>query len=546
MEDQNYRSDFEEDNVENNPNLNSENNTFNKMSSSSEFPPRMKCHEYEKTIQNLMEKIDVLEHRMKLIGEQKVKVVSLLKDMEEENGRLKDEISSRNEQNNALETKNKKFETEIKNLKSTNKNLVDQNKFKIETMNKELEEREKNLHDLNRKIKAKDESIKFYSVNNKLTQQYSNNYKEDLDKQIKTNKKLHQEITSLKKQIENLYIQKQNEGSLLLEIEHLKDDNVRLLQMLKSTEQFKDFSYLGQTGSGGIRYIRPKDETLTSPSSTKSKSKFNRQDAAAEFRKNPSRAKSSQNYAKYKENQEYEKTKNKVNWVPNEAYEYATQFRNKYNLDMSDIIMENLLSNLNKIWQNRMRSEINHVKTTYQNEIKSLKVQLHALTGGGIKENTKTKGQSNIAKIFGVPSTMRSKAEKDAARNVAFMNTQRCLENEIKGLKRKLAEKNGKFSDKNLDFNHGSLWMGERCTSEMKNLVKNLNDVLAEYESKVKIAMREESNKEYYTRILNNSAEWFFTSVKGLVDESSDKIRTWTVDVKRNLSSLKYAPKQYE
>ena len=37
--------------------------------------------------------------------------------------------------------------------------------------------------------------------------------------------------------IDEFHVNKKSEAALLLEIEHLKDDNVRLLQMLKTTDE---------------------------------------------------------------------------------------------------------------------------------------------------------------------------------------------------------------------------------------------------------------------------------------------------------------------
>jgi hypothetical protein len=36
-----------------------------------------------------------------------------------------------------------------------------------------------------------------------------------------------------------MYVNRKSESAMLLEIEHLKDDNIRLLQMLKTTEEVK-------------------------------------------------------------------------------------------------------------------------------------------------------------------------------------------------------------------------------------------------------------------------------------------------------------------
>ena len=62
-------------------------------------------------------------------------------------------------------------------------------------------------------------------------------------------------VSSLQKQLDEFYINRKSEAGLLLEIEHLKDDNKRLLNLLKNTEEYKDFAYLAEDSSGGITFV---------------------------------------------------------------------------------------------------------------------------------------------------------------------------------------------------------------------------------------------------------------------------------------------------
>ena len=47
-------------------------------------------------------------------------------------------------------------------------------------MNKEINEKETIINIINQQLKAKEETIKFYTINNNLSQKYSNNFKNDL------------------------------------------------------------------------------------------------------------------------------------------------------------------------------------------------------------------------------------------------------------------------------------------------------------------------------------------------------------------------------
>lgn len=88
-------------------------------------------------------------------------------------------------------------------------------------------------------MKAKDETIKFYSVNNDYALKNNNVYKTEIDGLKKEKDELENKIQTLEKQLDEMYVNRKSEAAMLLEIEHLKDDNLRLLQMLKTTEEVK-------------------------------------------------------------------------------------------------------------------------------------------------------------------------------------------------------------------------------------------------------------------------------------------------------------------
>ena len=110
----------------------------------------------------------------------------------------------------------------------------------------------------------------------------------------------------------------------------------------------KNFAFLDSSSSGGIRYINPqetKTDIIRNPISGKDR-----------------RSRSTNSYKSYRSNRDLNDRKDKNNWIPLEAYECAMEFKNKYNLDMTNIEIEQLLYALNKIWQQKLKKEINNVK----------------------------------------------------------------------------------------------------------------------------------------------------------------------------------------
>ena len=497
------------------------------------FKKRMEAHDYEKKIQDLMEKIDILEKRLALMSEQKMKAVNKLKNFEEENDLLKDQITRQNEASKQLTQDKTKYEKQMQELESSNKVLKDKLKEKFEVLNKEIEDKDDAMDKLNQKLKVKDEAIKYYTVNNELTQRYTNTYKDDLEQQKVLNKRQADKISELEKQIDSLYVQKQSEGGLLLEIEHLKDDNLRLLQMLKSTSEFKDFAYLGETEAGGIRFCKP--------SSAKK--------SVAQTSSNVKAGKGIPNSKKdMLDNQ---------NWVPSDAYTFAVQFKNKYNLDLSDNILDDLLSSLNKIWQDRERKQVNQLKSKYQGEIMSLRRKLAMKSGydeftaqktiAKLKRDlkqTRDDLRDNIVLNNKLRTSPQGIELVDNALKVAnsFNNTKKCLENEIESLKKQLAAKQDLSTGTHQNYNHGCYWMAGKSFEEVENLEKNIEELYMEYEDRVKnanIIAGQNEVLDYNIKIINNSVKWFFSTVKEMVSALKEKFYQWKFDTQKNLDVLR-------
>ena len=66
----------------------------------------------------------------------------------------------------------------------------------------------------------------------------------------------------------------------------------------------------------------------------------------------------------------------KVLWVPQAAYKFAHDFRIKYEGKVTDSLIEHLLYELNKVWYNREKKLIAHVKSVYNSEAEQLRRQI--------------------------------------------------------------------------------------------------------------------------------------------------------------------------
>lgn len=279
--------------------------------------------------------------------------------------------------------------------------------------------------------------------------------------------------------MDEFYLQRKSESSLLLQIEHLKDDNVRLLNMLRSTDQFKDFMYLTDDGIGGIRYI--KTGNISNHASgglysngcdcnDKPRGKCSCKDTKSKV---PCRIKE----CLQKKLQE-DSPLNDNNWVPVEAIECANNFKRKYNFKFEDKMLMELLSQINNVLIEKHRKDKQRLISKFQSEILDLRRKLNYTNSSQIigKPNssnavnfTNTKVSSSLRSSTSKPKPSRTKGDVMVSNALQaanqFYKTKKDLESEITKLKKQLVGKETNSSIREnlerLKFNEGAYWISK-------------------------------------------------------------------------------------
>ena len=79
-----------------------------------------------------------------------------------------------------------------------------------------------------------------------------------IDKQRCEIEQLKQQLEETQRKLDEVVMTRKSEGTALLEIEHYKADNERLVQMLAQTKEFSAFGKLAlDTQENNIRYMNP-------------------------------------------------------------------------------------------------------------------------------------------------------------------------------------------------------------------------------------------------------------------------------------------------
>ena len=405
----------------------------------SQIPSKAQIYHYEKTIYDLSLQNESLTSRLEKLLLQLEKSNALIDSHKTENGILKSQLINQTNNNKILEEKNISNEKTIYELKSLNEKIIQNNKIKNDSLNKEITEKEKQIKILTEQIKAKEESIKYFTINDNLEKKFQLNYKVELEQEKNKNKTLQNKINQLNKQIDALYVQNQSESLLMLEIEKLKNDNIRLIQMLKAMKQAEDLESLNTNSSSVIKNIKIYEK------------------------------KSEKN--------------SKNNLLLNEVYKYSIQLKQKFGLDISNEYLKNFIAGINSIWQDKYEKDMKQIKINLRKELDSYQNQL-------INKN----GMSN---------------------NI-----------------------NNNYLKNNKEYEKGCLWMAERCDEEMDELENSFEELLLEFENKIKNTEKEQNeNEEYYIRLINNCVKWFFSTLKSMIINIKNKIENWKDEIKKKCDS---------
>ena len=125
-------------------------------------------------------------------------------------------------------------------------------------------------------------------------------------------------------------------SALKMELEQLRKDNAKLQEMLKSTKEYADFgNFVADSGGRAIRL----------PSAQKEKKNFE---------------------------------DDKSDWVPQDAFSMAHNFRAQHGNDLSSDLINQLLQDLNNLWRQREKKQLARMKQKHQEEMKQMRRQLGA------------------------------------------------------------------------------------------------------------------------------------------------------------------------
>lgn len=309
-------------------------------------------NENEETLSKLLEILDVKEEEIKKNKMKKQILIENIIKMKDENKIFKNNIFQL--QNEVLIKSKEIFLLNEKLFKLLNNNLNDKkSSFNIiDTLKNQIENKEYTIELKNFNIESKNETIKTVRLDNTFINNENNQLKVQIDNLKNENLKLKSRIIELENKLDDIYIERKSESSLIIENEHLKYDNIRLLNILKSTKEYQNFNYLKEDYlANPIIYIGSSHHPSNINSTTTK-------------------------ISKKKEQEIINQNKNNYNWIHLPIYNKVKELFEKFEIVFNRDCVNEILQFINSIWierENNLLLSINNKNRKEKEEIRRKK-----------------------------------------------------------------------------------------------------------------------------------------------------------------------------
>lgn len=343
---------------------------------------------------------------------------------------------------------------------------MEKSRAKVNTYQNEINYREREIKKLGLIVEDKENVVTQTAVDNdRMHRQVKSK-----DAQIADNNR---EIEALKTRVQGqeaeidaLKQRQRSEGTVFLELEHFKADNERLIKLLNSTPEYKEFSDFAQDNRGSVRFLAGK----------KPYGKSECPDPEDE------------------------------SWIPREAFDIAHGYRTQHPEGLSETLINKMLRELNQIWRDRERRMIARVKLTCATEIKDLRRQITHRAPVSEKDQAKTierlRNQLKEAKRDLRNNVAKRKDDKNRPGVTDHIEDALKVAEGFQNDQRKLFEKNKLLSQRNQDleklvkneeadrakFMEGAAWMSRKAVADTIGTQKHLKSLMEDFSSKRRAA----------------------------------------------------------
>ena len=470
---------------------------------------RFTSQEYEKVIQELLEKIDYLESHIFEIGVEKIKMVNSHKRISSDKNSLIKKIKTKERQNKELKRQNLNKSQKIESINKIYKDMRLSYDNKLDIMQKQLNQKSDDINNLVDKIKSKDDKIIDMQLTNDISYKEIQKQLDQLNNLKLVNKTQEEKILKLQNELDQLLIEKRCEGNLLLENMHLKNDNKRLVELLSITDKFSDFGFLNESIPGGIRYLSDKNIKKMLP--------------------------------RMKANFIKKKIETLNSWIPGAAYDSVLEFNYLHNINMDEELINELLYKLNQVFREKEERNIKKLKAKYQNQIYNL-MKKYGIKNIGApynivevelmkKKNNKKIKQEQKKEMENIKTEDRANELINYAKTTTtsiLLERKKNSDDKLINLRDKISNKD--LNNNNYSYNNTNININDLCKDkiieEINSIKNNFEKIEKEFRNRIKdikLINGKDNNKkkigEGNIKLLISNIEWMISSMKKYLND---------------------------
>ena len=321
------------------------------------------------------------------------------------------------------------------------------------------------------------------------------------DKYLET---LKEQLNQAHQEIEELKHKLCSEATSLLEIDHLRSDNARLINLLKGTKEYKNFAEYSEDSKGVVNI-------------------------QVKYKGCARRCMSDMNQDKFEQ------------WVPIEAFRIAQELKTT---PLTDDIIDKVLVELNRIWREREKRQVERIKGKYALELANLRRQMAMRV-----PFTEVQANKHIAKLKSdikalqrdakltskIPTKERQKIEVvDEAlkmagslqrQNADFSERNTALMRRVQELEQVIT---GEEYEKQ-KFMEGAAWISEKIMQEIDRYGDLINSLIREYNARTE---EKDINGEIDILFVSTTQAWLLESIDQSFEKLNEKIKAMSDSTK--------------
>ncbi|KAL4480752.1 hypothetical protein ABPG72_014527 [Tetrahymena utriculariae] len=293
-------------------------------------------------------------------------LIKKVKDQEVELEQCHQKIAKLVSQNQTQTKQISELSQKLEQYAISQKEILEKSRLNTNMIEQSLEDKDRIMEDLKTQLQESKDQVQRMINSNKDIMNENSKLIEQLESKTVENERIKDRLQQVEKYLEEIYNEKQVNSVTQVEMDYLKSDIERLLKLLKSTQEYKELSFMAEE-SMSIRYLK------SNPSFLKNYKLSNQNASSVDLKQSTIKRNCCGCSAQVKQQEVNEKQL----WVPRDAFQFAFQISQKYNKRLTEEIIEELLFGLNQIWSNKEKTAVDKLKRQYETENKELKKQLN-------------------------------------------------------------------------------------------------------------------------------------------------------------------------